>query len=98
MGFSRSKNIILLCPILDEIDNKIRIGNMFIKTMYSSRNLHLLCWIFSKGLYGKLGWGFVGKNNICFSIRIDNNKIEVVRSKREEELYEANDLKQIFPC
>jgi hypothetical protein len=44
-------------------------------------------------LCGKLGWGFVGKKAICFSIRIDNNKIKVVRSKRREELSKANDLK-----
>ncbi len=76
-----------------EIDNKIIIGDMFIKTMYSSTNLHLLCWIFFKDLYGKLGWGFVGKSDICFSIKVDDNRIEVVKLERKERVYEAYDLK-----
>ncbi len=70
----------------------IRIGDMFIRIVYLGKNSHLLCWIFSKGLYGKLGWGFVGNNDVCFSIRINDNKIKVVRSKRKEEVFEANDL------
>jgi hypothetical protein len=37
------------------------------------------------------------KNDICFSIKIDNNKIRAVRSKRREEVFKVNDLKQIFP-
>ncbi len=70
---------------------------MFIKTMYSGRNSHLLCWIFFKGLYGKLGWRFVGKNDISFSIRIDDNIIRVI-SKRKDKVSKIDDLKQIFPC
>jgi hypothetical protein len=76
-----------------EIDNKIRIGNMLIKTLYSNG-----IRIFSKGLYGKLGWGFVGKSDICFSIKIDDNRIRVVRLERREKVFEVDDLKQIFPC
>jgi hypothetical protein len=60
----------------------IKIGDMFKRILYSGKNSHILCWIFFKGLYGKLGWGFVGKNDICFSIRITNNKIRAKRSKR----------------
>lgn len=69
---------------------------MFIRILYSGRNSHLLCWIFFKGLYGKLGWGFVGKNDICFIIRIANNKIRAMRSERREEVFEIDDLKQIL--
>jgi hypothetical protein len=49
-------------------------------------------------LYGKLGWGFVGKMIYALVFRIDNNRIRVVRSYKKEELSEANDRKQIFPC
>jgi len=76
----------------------IKIGDKLIRIVYLGKNSHLLRWIFSKGLYGKLGWGFVGKNDICFNIRIDDNKIRVVTSERKEEVFEINDLKQIFPC
>jgi hypothetical protein len=53
--------------------------------------------MFSICLYGKLGWEFVGKNDISFNIRIKDNKIWVVRSKKEEEVPKADDLKQIYP-
>jgi hypothetical protein len=70
---------------------------MFIKTMYSGRNSHLLCWIFFKGLYGKLGWRFVEKSDISFNIRIDDNKIRAVRSERKDKVSKIDYLKQIFP-
>jgi hypothetical protein len=52
--------------------------------MYLGKNSHILCWIFSKGLYGKLGWGFVGNNDICFNIRIVDDIIRAseIRKKR----------------
>jgi hypothetical protein len=55
---------------------------MLIKIMFSGKNTHLICWIFSKGLYGKLGWGFVGRSDMCFNVRIGNNKIRDVRSEK----------------
>jgi hypothetical protein len=44
-------------------------------------------------LYGKLGWGFVGRNDICFNLRIEDNMFRAISSKRKEEVLEANDLK-----
>jgi hypothetical protein len=48
-------------------------------------------------LYGKLGWGFVGRSDLCFNVRIGDNKVRAIRSKKKEEVPKANDLKQIFP-
>ncbi len=53
--------------------------------------------MFSICLYGKLGWEFVGKNDISFNIRIKDNRIRVVRSKKKEEAPKVDDLKQIYP-
>jgi hypothetical protein len=39
--------------------------------------------MFSRCLYGKLGWELVGKNDISFNLRIENNKIMAVRSEKE---------------
>jgi hypothetical protein len=45
-------------------------------------------------LYGKLGWGFVGRNDLCFNVRIKDNIVIVVRSeKKKEEVPKTNDLK-----
>jgi hypothetical protein len=44
-------------------------------------------------LYGKLGWGFVGKNDLCFNVRIGDNRVRVVRSDKKEEVFKTNDLK-----
>jgi hypothetical protein len=44
-------------------------------------------------LYGKLGWRFVGRNNICFNLKIEDNMFTTISSKRKEEVLEANDLK-----
>jgi len=44
-------------------------------------------------LYGKLGWSFVGKNDLCFNVRIGDNRVRIVRSKKKEEVLKTNDLK-----
>jgi hypothetical protein len=49
-------------------------------------------------LYGKLGWGFVGKSDICVNIKINDNRIRAMRSEKKEEVFEKNDLKLIFLC
>jgi hypothetical protein len=48
-------------------------------------------------LYGKLGWGFVGKSDLCFNVKIKENKLKVVKSKKKEEVPKLEDLKEIFP-
>lgn len=58
--------------------------------MFSSK-MFFIC------LYGKLGWEFVGKNDINFNVRIKDNRIKVIRSKKKEEAPKADDLKQIYP-
>jgi hypothetical protein len=57
--------------------------------------VHLLCWIYFKDFYGRLCWRYVGKSDINYSIRIDNNRNKVVDSKKEEEIPAVEDLKQI---
>jgi hypothetical protein len=52
---------------------------------------------FSKKLYGKLGWGFVGRIDLCFSVKIKENILRVIRSERREEVPKVEDLNQIFP-
>ncbi len=73
-----------------KIDHKIRIRDTII---LSSRSSFLFCQSFFKHLYGKLGWGFVGRNDICFNLRIEDNMFRAISSKRKEEVLEANDLK-----
>jgi len=94
--FCRNKSIILLDAQFyrSKIDHKIRIGDMIV---LSSRSSFLFCWSFFKDLYGKLGWRFVGRKDICFNLKIKDNMIKAISSKRKEEVLEANDLKQIFP-
>ncbi len=53
----------------------------------------LFCWKLFKDLYGKLGWRFVGRNDICFNLKIEDNMFRTISSKRKEEVIEANDLK-----
>jgi hypothetical protein len=65
--------------------------------MFSSKDVHILCWVFSKGLCGKLGWGFVRRSDMCFNVRIRDNKIRVMRLEKGEEVFEIDDLKQTFP-
>jgi hypothetical protein len=48
-------------------------------------------------LYGKLGWGFIGRNDLCFKVRIGDDNVRAIRSKKKEEVRKTNDLKQIFP-
>jgi hypothetical protein len=49
--------------------------------------------IFFIDLYGKLGWRFVGRNDICFNFKIKDNMFGAISLKRKEEVLEANDLK-----
>jgi hypothetical protein len=65
--------------------------------MFLSKDVHILCWIFSKGLYGKLGWDFIRRSDMCFNVRIGDNKVRVIRSEKGDEVLEIDDLKQIFP-
>jgi hypothetical protein len=48
---------------------------------------------FFKDWYGKLGWRFVGRNDVCFNLKIEDNVFRAISSKRKEEVLEANDLK-----
>jgi hypothetical protein len=79
-----------------KLDQKLHVGDRLIRIMFSGKSAHLLCLMFSRCLYGKLGWEIVGKIDINFNIRIEDNKIKVVRSKKKKELLEVDDLKQIF--
>jgi hypothetical protein len=65
--------------------------------MFSSKDVHILCWVFSKGLCGKLGWDFVRRSDMCFNVRIRDNRIRTIISEKAEEVLEIDDLKQIFP-
>jgi hypothetical protein len=47
-------------------------------------------------LYGKLGWGFVGKIDLCFSVNIEENILIVIKLERREEVPKVKNLKQIF--
>jgi hypothetical protein len=44
-------------------------------------------------LYGKLGWRFLGRKNICFNLKIKDKMFRAISSKRKEEVLETNDLK-----
>lgn len=65
--------------------------------MFSSKYVPILCWVFSKGLYSKLGWGFIKRRDICFNVRIGDNRVKTIRLEKGEEVLEIDDLKQIFP-
>jgi len=49
--------------------------------------------MFSKGLYGKLGWGFVGNNVICFNIRTVDDIIRASEIRKKKEVFKINNLK-----
>jgi hypothetical protein len=48
-------------------------------------------------LYGKLGWGFAGRSYLCLNVKIKENKLRVVKSKKKEEVPKLEDVKEIFP-
>jgi hypothetical protein len=37
--------------------------------------------------------GFCWKNDLCFNVRIGDNRVKVVRSDKKEEVLKTNDLK-----
>jgi hypothetical protein len=90
--FYRIRSIIFLNAQFyrSKIDHKIRIRDTIV---LSSRSSFLFCWNLKKDLYGKLGWRFVGRNDICFNLKIKDNMFRAISSKRKEEVLEANDLK-----
>jgi hypothetical protein len=65
--------------------------------VFSSKYVPIICWVFSKGSYGKLGWGFIRRSYMCFNVRIGDNKVKTIKSEKGEEVLEIDDLKQIFP-
>ncbi len=71
-AFCRIRSIILLNAQFYKlkIDHKIRIGDTIV--LFGRRSF-LFCWSFFKDLYGKLGWRFVGRNDICFNLKIEDN-------------------------
>jgi len=48
-------------------------------------------------LYGKLGWEFVGKSDLCFNVKIKENRVRDVKSEKRKKIPEVENLKQIFP-
>jgi hypothetical protein len=62
-----------------ELDHKIWIRNRIIRIIFLSKDAHMLCWVCSKGLYGKLGWGFIKKSDMCFNVRIGDNRVRIVK-------------------
>jgi hypothetical protein len=65
-----------------ELDHKVQVGDRIIRIMFSSKDTHILCWRLSKCLNGKSRWGFIGRNDICFNVKIGDNRVKVVRSKK----------------
>jgi hypothetical protein len=45
------------------------------------RSSFLFCWSFKKDLYGKLGWRFVGRKDIYFNLKIEDNMFKAIISK-----------------
>jgi hypothetical protein len=90
--FCRIRSIILQDAQFyrSKIDHKIRIGETIV---LFGRSSFLFCWSFLEDLYGKLGWRFVGKKDIYFNFKIEDNMFKAIISKRKEEVLEANDLK-----
>ncbi len=39
----------------------------------------------------------MGKSDLCFNVKIKENKLKVVKSKKKEEVPKLEDLKEIFP-
>jgi hypothetical protein len=64
----------------------IIIGYRIIKIVFSGRKPHLLCWTFTINIYGKLGWGFVGRSDISFNVKIEKNIVRSIRSKKRNEV------------
>lgn len=79
-----------------KLNHKIKIKEILIKIVCLGKESHLLCQIFSKYLYGKLGWGFMGRNDLCFNVKIEENRLGVVKSNKREEGPKIEDLKEIF--
>jgi hypothetical protein len=89
--FCRIKSIILLDAQFYRwrMDHKIRIGD----TIVLSGSSFLFCWSVFEDLYGKWGWRFVWRSDICFNFKIEDNMFRAISSIRKEEVLEANDLK-----
>jgi hypothetical protein len=57
-----------------ELDHKIRVGDRVLIISYFGKNARILCWNYSKDLFGKLGWRYVSCNDINYNIKVDGNK------------------------
>jgi hypothetical protein len=76
-----------------KLDHKIEVGDRVLRVSYSWKNAHLLCWNYSKDLYGKLGWRYARYNDTNYNIKIDGNTIHAITSKgKVEEKVEPLDL------
>ncbi len=64
-----------------ELDHKIGVGDLVLRVSYSSRNACLLCWSYSKDLFGKLGWRYIGDNDTSYNIKVNDNKIWAITSQ-----------------
>lgn len=66
-----------------KINDKVKIGDHILKISHIGQAAHLLCWIYSKDLYIKLCWRYVGRSDANYNIKIDNNKRKVVDFSKE---------------
>jgi len=73
-----------------DLDQKLHVGDKLVRIVFSNK-------MFSIYLYGKLGWEFVGKNDISFNIRIKDTRIKFIRSENKKEVPKADDLRHIYP-
>ncbi len=75
------------------IDDKIKIGDHILRISHTWQATHLLCWMYVRDFYGRLCWRYVGRSDVNYNIRIDNNRKKTMDFEREEDVPTTKDLK-----
>ncbi len=68
-----------------ELDSRIKEGDCILKIACTRGEFHMLCWVFSTYLYGRLNWRYIGRNDLNYNIKIGNNWLQFVASKEPKD-------------
>lgn len=76
-----------------QVDDNFNIRDQILRISYTWQVTHMFCWVHYKDFYDRLCWRYVGKSDVNYSIRIDNNRRRVMEFEKEANVLIVEDLK-----
>jgi hypothetical protein len=76
-----------------QVNDSLNIRDRILWTSNTWQVAHIFCWVYYKDFNDRLCWRYVGKSDVSYSIRIDNNRRRVMEFEKEIDVLAVEDLK-----